>query len=391
MTWVYPANEAVVTTRLGIAVAFFWVATVFLAGGAADVTVLAWLAGAGIPWLSFAAVAILVAVVAGAHRVRDAGGALAVIVVALVGGTACWMLASDLQGMQLLDGPLASFPLLAACLAVTLAASMVDPGSGAVGTALGFLAGQAGIALGYVQHADPRSPLQVGALVIAVVVMAFHLLLGLVRRNVRAVDNHLNTAGRAELEAGERRSLEMQSRALLHDTVLSELAALGMARPGPLSPKAARSIQESLAAARQASTDPVAAATPALALDELLERVRLAGLRVSVTGDAIQIDRLPGELRSGLLLALEQCLVNVLRHAGVDRAELSVMRSDSKLVATVVDEGAGFDESAVPDDRFGFRESVRGRIDQLGGSVRVLSTPGFGTSIIIAVPVGDAG
>jgi len=387
MTWVYPAGEAVVTTRLGVAAAFFWVATVFLAGGAVDATARSLFAGGGIPWLALACLTVTWVTVLIAFRARDQGGALALIALLLAGGAVSWMLLTTLHTERLLAGPLPSFPLLAVCLSMALVGSMADPGSGALGTLLGYAAAQTGIALGFVQQGDAQPPWQPAALITALVVAAFHVLLGLIRRTARSVDRNLDSAGRADLEAAERRSLELQSRALLHDTVLSELAALGIARPGPLSARATQSIAESLAAARRASAGPVESATPAHALGELLERVRLAGLRVTVTGDPAAIDRVPDELRPTLLLALEQCLVNVLRHSGVDAAELSVTHSGDRLVATVVDEGSGFDESQVSADRFGFRESVRGRIEQLGGTVRVLSTPGLGASIVIAVPV----
>ena len=57
-----------------------------------------------------------------------------------------------------------------------------------------------------------------------------------------------------------------------------------------------------------------------------------------------------------LLAAIEQCLVNVLQHSGVTHAELSVTRDDTRVIATVVDEGDGFDEATVPEDRFGLRD-----------------------------------
>ncbi len=35
MTWVYPADEAAGTTRLGLSIASFWVGIVFVSGGTA--------------------------------------------------------------------------------------------------------------------------------------------------------------------------------------------------------------------------------------------------------------------------------------------------------------------------------------------------------------------
>jgi signal transduction histidine kinase len=78
----------------------------------------------------------------------------------------------------------------------------------------------------------------------------------------------------------------------------------------------------------------------------------------------------------------------VVRHAGVVRAEVSFVDSGDNLTVTVVDDGAGFDEATVAEDRFGLRDSVRGRIAAIGGSTRVLSSPGNGTVVVITVPLG---
>ncbi len=191
---------------------------------------------------------------------------------------------------------------------------------------------------------------------------------------------------RAEAEAEERRALLLRSRALVHDTVLGELSAVGMTAPGPLSEAMRTSILSSLETVRSTVGQRLAvASTRAVAFADLLSRFRVAGLTVAVTGEATAVDRLTPTVRHALLQAIEQCLVNVMNHSGEDRAEVSVTLSDGRLVVTVVDEGVGFDDSDVPVDRMGLRESVRGRIHSLGGSVRVLSGAGQGTSIVMSV------
>ena len=56
----------------------------------------------------------------------------------------------------------------------------------------------------------------------------------------------------------------------------------------------------------------------------------------------------------------------------------------------MVDSGAGFDVDEVPDDRIGLRTSIKGRIEQEGGSVRIWSRPGVGTTVVLSVPEGGA-
>jgi signal transduction histidine kinase len=53
----------------------------------------------------------------------------------------------------------------------------------------------------------------------------------------------------------------------------------------------------------------------------------------------------------------------------------------------VTDEGVGFDMETVPGDRLGVRAAIRGRIESVGGTVQMWSSPGSGTSLVMTVPV----
>ncbi len=52
----------------------------------------------------------------------------------------------------------------------------------------------------------------------------------------------------------------------------------------------------------------------------------------------------------------------------------------------VIDAGRGFSEEHVGVDRLGLRQSVRRRIESVGGGVQLWSTPGRGTSIMLRLP-----
>jgi signal transduction histidine kinase len=52
----------------------------------------------------------------------------------------------------------------------------------------------------------------------------------------------------------------------------------------------------------------------------------------------------------------------------------------------VRDRGKGFDPAAVPADRKGLAESVRGRMARHGGTAAVQSAPGEGTKVTLTIP-----
>uniref|UniRef100_UPI00374DFC03 sensor histidine kinase n=1 Tax=Clavibacter michiganensis TaxID=28447 RepID=UPI00374DFC03 len=76
----------------------------------------------------------------------------------------------------------------------------------------------------------------------------------------------------------------------------------------------------------------------------------------------------------------------VRKHAGTDRAEVSVFDDGASCTVMVVDDGRGFDEQETSPDRMGLRGSVRERIARVGGDVQVWSSPGSGASVMMTVP-----
>jgi signal transduction histidine kinase len=89
--------------------------------------------------------------------------------------------------------------------------------------------------------------------------------------------------------------------------------------------------------------------------------------------------------RTTLFRALRETLLNVSKHAGTDKARVWFLREDRLMKVTVEDEGVGFDPEA--DSRGYGLLSIRERLNHLGGSIQIESSPGEGTRICLTVPV----
>jgi len=89
--------------------------------------------------------------------------------------------------------------------------------------------------------------------------------------------------------------------------------------------------------------------------------------------------------RTTLFRALREALLNVSKHAGTDKARVRFLREDRLMKVTVEDEGVGFDPEA--DSRGYGLLSIRERLNHLGGSIQIESSPGEGTRICLTVPV----
>ncbi|HVP75181.1 MAG TPA: PspC domain-containing protein [Gaiellaceae bacterium] len=171
----------------------------------------------------------------------------------------------------------------------------------------------------------------------------------------------------------------------VHDSVLQTLALI-QREPNDARRVAtlARRQERELRAWLYPEREPAAEGTLADAVNAAAaEMEELHGVRVEVvrTGDA-PID----ERTSALVLAAREAMANASRHSGA--AEVSVfLDADAKRIALYVrDRGSGFDPDAVAADRRGVAESIRGRMERVGGIARIVSSPGEGTEVELELP-----
>lgn len=224
--------------------------------------------------------------------------------------------------------------------------------------------------------------------------------LALTRFRGRSAQPSLHRAARDEQLSAMRFRIEVKAAAVMHDTVLNHLAAIASAKDGALAEGLRAQIDRDLEVliGEEWLLDSEGSSESRSHLDwrssrlhRAVEESRQLGLEVAVSGDLAAISRLDGERATAVALAAKQCLVNVVKHAGTDRAELVVYGSDREVSVMVIDAGRGFSEQETGSDRLGLRQSVRRRIEAVDGTVQLWSTPGKGTSVMIRVPVGGAG
>jgi signal transduction histidine kinase len=95
-----------------------------------------------------------------------------------------------------------------------------------------------------------------------------------------------------------------------------------------------------------------------------------------------------------LVLSTREAMVNAAKHSGVGEVSVYVeveADEDPPVVHVFVrDRGKGFDPDTVPDDRHGLADSVHGRMERHGGTVRLRTTPGEGTEVHLSMPLAAA-
>jgi signal transduction histidine kinase len=191
------------------------------------------------------------------------------------------------------------------------------------------------------------------------------------------------------------RTVEQRAVALLHDTVLNDLA-LVIHGPDTLDDRMRERML--LDVETLANTDLLADidrrtitesndGTLRNQLIALVSDFQWRGLSVEVTGDDGSVAHIDPEVIPAAIGALRACLENVLSHSGTDAAEIIVSVTETSISWTVSDAGRGFDPAAVDVDRLGLKTSVIGRVESVGGVVKIWSAPGNGTSILMTLPL----
>ena len=92
-----------------------------------------------------------------------------------------------------------------------------------------------------------------------------------------------------------------------------------------------------------------------------------------------------------LLRILQEALSNTRKHSGATQVEVRIHQEQDRLIASVEDDGTGFDPSNRPREafpRFGLA-IMRERAESIGGSLALETSPGSGTRVKIEVPVAS--
>lgn len=87
-----------------------------------------------------------------------------------------------------------------------------------------------------------------------------------------------------------------------------------------------------------------------------------------------------------LVSAAGEALINAAKHAKTSRLSVFSEVTDESVDIYITDQGVGFDLSAVNQQRRGISDSIVGRMTRHGGTAEIISEPGEGTEVHLAVP-----
>jgi signal transduction histidine kinase len=169
----------------------------------------------------------------------------------------------------------------------------------------------------------------------------------------------------------------------LHDSVLQTLALIQRSDDPQRMAMLARHQESEL-------RDWLYGNSPLDGVDLLSTALKQAAARVEedfqIPVDVVTVgDTTVGDRTRSLVGAATEAMVNAAKHSGAPRMSLymEVDEDAGDVEVYVTDQGKGFVFDEVPDDRKGISDSIKSRIEKVGGSVDIASEPGEGTEVVL--------
>lgn len=299
--------------------------------------------------------------------------------------------------MVIVESADASYFLTALAL---LASWLLPPIAGVIATAV--LAGFT--VAGQVFHHGLTAGTVVGPLVVAVLIVAFVAMIRMVYRSsdeskkllVQLRESQAETA-QAEREAGRLAERARIGRDL-HDTVAQSLSSIQLLLQAAERATEPGQAQAHLALARETAHESLAETRafigeltpPGLvhtgltqALERLSREVRFP-TTVSVEGAERRLD---ARSETALFRVAQEALHNVDAHSHAGKCDIKLTFEADEVVLEIDDDGCGFDiETVTHKGRFGLR-GMRSRMEELGGTLAVVTSAGEGTLVAARLPL----
>lgn len=115
------------------------------------------------------------------------------------------------------------------------------------------------------------------------------------------------------------------------------------------------------------------------------------GISVEVEVTGPRLLPITDDLRALLFRAIQELLVNIVKHASAEEVVISLSTDRSYIYITITDDGQGFEAAQLVNARktaggFGLF-SIRERLAHIGGTLAIQSAPNRGTEVRMIIPI----
>jgi PAS domain S-box-containing protein len=121
---------------------------------------------------------------------------------------------------------------------------------------------------------------------------------------------------------------------------------------------------------------------------QLKEFEERSGIKTSLSAPGME-KQLPDSVKTGLFRIFQESLTNVARHADAKKVKVNLQHTGSKIVLSIEDDGKGYDKKKTAGKRTLGILGMRERTLMMGGEYEIKSSPGKGTTVLVAIPEQD--
>lgn len=122
------------------------------------------------------------------------------------------------------------------------------------------------------------------------------------------------------------------------------------------------------------------------AIKEFIEKLDNRTLKINLHSVGLN-ERLDSNIETVLYRIIQECVNNVIKHSGANSLDISLIKDDDGISATIEDNGKGFQlNSANKGDGIGLK-NIQTRVNYLKGTLDIDTSPGKGTLVAIHVPL----
>jgi signal transduction histidine kinase len=121
------------------------------------------------------------------------------------------------------------------------------------------------------------------------------------------------------------------------------------------------------------------------AVKEFIDKIDGSKLKVNLYAEGLN-ERLDSNIEIVLYRVIQECVNNVIKHAGASMLDISLIKDLEGIAVTIDDNGRGFDSSQLENvDGIGLK-NIKTRIEYLKGTLEIDAAPNKGTLVVIHVP-----
>lgn len=121
------------------------------------------------------------------------------------------------------------------------------------------------------------------------------------------------------------------------------------------------------------------------AVDELVSKISNHSLKVNFHSEGFE-QRLDSNTETILYRVIQECVNNMMKHAGASELDLSLIKDKDGISVTIEDNGKGFAYDPAKEEEGIGLKNIRSRIFFLKGTVDFDTAPGKGTLVAIHIP-----